>query len=166
MEPDDRFDAGVSGSAERARNGDPFAREAREKIKESAKPMLNEANRFAEEQKAAGAMQAENISRSVHAAAQELEKELPQAARYVHSAADSLQNASSALRQRSIEDLVHDFSRFARNQPAAAFAGSVLAGVAVSRLLRSSRAGSDDHGQSEGEATCHSRQGRDPSRTY
>jgi hypothetical protein len=78
------------------------------------------------------------VTRAVHSAADELGRELPQAAGYVHSVADRLESASSALRERSVEDLVSTFSSFARRQPAATFAGSVLAGFALSRFLKSS----------------------------
>jgi uncharacterized membrane protein YdfJ with MMPL/SSD domain len=47
--------------------------------------------------------------------------------------------AADDLRNRSMEDLVDSFTRFARRQPAAAFAGSVLAGFVLSRFLKSAR---------------------------
>jgi hypothetical protein len=56
----------------------------------------------------------------VHSAADELGRELPQAAGSIHSVADGLESASSALRERSVEDLVSNFNSFARRQPAAA----------------------------------------------
>jgi hypothetical protein len=64
--------------------------------------------------------------------------ELPQAAQFIHSAAEKLDGASSALGQHSVEQLLSSFNGFARRQPAAAFAGSVLAGFALSRFLKSS----------------------------
>jgi hypothetical protein len=92
----------------------------------------------ADEAKARGGDQVAGVSRAVHSAADELGRELPQAAGYIHSVADGLESASSALRERSVEDLVSTFNNFARRQPAAAFAGSVLAGFALSRFLKSS----------------------------
>jgi hypothetical protein len=76
----------------------------------------------------------------VHKAADELGQQLPQAASFIHAAADRLDQASSALRERSVEDLMSGFNRFARRQPAAAFAGSVLAGFMLSRFLKSAPA--------------------------
>src|SRR5262244_2219140 len=67
---------------------------------------------FAEQQKAAG--NAARLGHAVHEAADQLGKELPQAAGYVHSAADNLQRAAAALRERSIEDMIADFGSFAR----------------------------------------------------
>jgi hypothetical protein len=114
--------------------------EAREGAGEAAQTLKEKAQGAAEAQKAAGADQLSSLSAAVHGAAGELAKEMPQAAGYVHSAADALQSASSALRERSIEDLVSAFNNFARKQPAAAFAGSVLAGFALGRFLKSSSA--------------------------
>ncbi|HZT27565.1 MAG TPA: hypothetical protein VFA57_17860 [Pseudolabrys sp.] len=100
--------------------------------------MKDRARSFAEEQKAAGSERMEAVGRAVHDAADRLGQEMPAAAEYIHSAADTLENVSARLRNRSIDDLVARLDRFARKQPAAAFAGSVLAGFALSRFLKSS----------------------------
>ena len=95
----------------------------------------------AEEQKAAGAERIEAVGRAVHGAADQLGKEIPQAAPYIHSAAETLEGAASWLQGRSVDEFVTGFNRFARQQPAAAFAGSVLAGFALARFLKSSERG-------------------------
>src|SRR5437763_6796479 len=107
-------------------------------LKGMARGMKDEMVEAADEAKAEGVNQIGGISRAVHGAAEELRRELSQAAGYVHSLADRLESASSTLRERSVEDLMSDFNGFARRQPAAAFAGSVLAGFALSRFLKSS----------------------------
>jgi hypothetical protein len=43
------------------------------------------------------------------------------------------------LRNRSIDELIGTFTRFARQQPAAAFAGAVLVGFVLSRFIKSAR---------------------------
>lgn len=113
---------------------------ARATTGEAAQAACDHARNLAEEQKSAAADNVVRLSRAVHGAADELGKELPQAADYIHSAADRLQSASSAMRDHSVEDLVAGFTDFARKQPAAAFVGSVLAGFALSRFLKSSNA--------------------------
>jgi hypothetical protein len=105
---------------------------------QAADAMKGRTRQMADEAKDRGTDQMTGVSRAVHDAADRLGQELPQAAGYIHSAADQLGSASAALRERSIEDLVSSFSSFARRQPAAAFAGSVLAGFALSRFLKSS----------------------------
>jgi hypothetical protein len=139
MEQKPDYQSGDSIRSEASRDAASVASEARQAFSQATDPVVDKARNYAEERKYEGAGQIDSLGRSVHAAADELGKEIPQAASYIHSAADSIQQASSRLRDRSIEELMGDFSDFARNQPAAAFAGSVLAGFAISRFLKSSR---------------------------
>jgi hypothetical protein len=119
------------------RKGDSTT-DVQDELKEVTSDAKDEIVEAADEAKAKGAGQIAGVSRAVHSAADELGRELPQAAGYIHSVAEGLESASSALRERSVEDLVSTFNSFARRQPAAAFAGSVLAGFALSRFLKSS----------------------------
>lgn len=106
--------------------------------RQAAGQVAEEARAFAEQQKETGADNVARLGQAVHGAADQLGKELPQAAGFIHSAADTLQGAASSMRERSVEELVTCFRDFARRQPAAAFAGSVLAGFALARFLKSS----------------------------
>jgi hypothetical protein len=112
--------------------------DAQNALRDAAEPVKESVQKALDEQKAAGANRIADLGNAVDSAADEIGKELPQAAPYIHSAAESLRSASSALRERSIEDLVTSFTTFAREQPASAFAGSLLAGFALSRFLKSS----------------------------
>jgi len=134
---------GREHATESAEHGAPrdfsgVARDMKTTAREAAGHVMEEARDFAEAQRAAGADNVARLGRAVHGAAEQLGKDLPQAAGFIHSAADTLQSASSTLRERSIEEMVAGFSNFARRQPAAAFAGSVLAGFALARFLKSS----------------------------
>ena len=113
---------------------------AAEEVKERARSL-------AEQQKEAGAEQITGVARAVRGAAGELESQLPRAAEYINDAAARLEGAAASLRNRSAEDLLGDVERFARNQPAAFFGGAVLAGLALSRFLKSS---SPDTGSQRG----------------
>ena len=93
-----------------------------------------------EQQKRAGAEQLGSVARAVHGAAGELERQLPHAARYVHDAADRLDNAATALRERNVDDILRSVTQFARSQPATFFGSAVFAGFALSRFLKSSAA--------------------------
>src|SRR5215469_2334267 len=110
----------------------------RRKAGDAAGAVFEEARDFAEERKSAAADNVGRLSRAVHGAADQLGRELPQAAGFIHSAADRMQSASTSLHERSVEDMVGDLTNFARRQPAAAFAGALLAGFALSRFLKSS----------------------------
>jgi hypothetical protein len=125
--------------------------DVRDQLKGAASGENDEIVEAADEAKAKGVDQMAGLTRAVHCAADELGRELPQAAGYIHSVADRLESASSVLRERSVEDLVSSFSNFARRQPAAALAGSVLAGFALSRFLKSSAPRSQNRQYEAGE---------------
>jgi hypothetical protein len=112
--------------------------QAQQKFADAAEPLEDKARDMADQQKVAGADRLSRVGDAVHSAAQDLETDMPQLAGYIHSAAESLQDASNSLRTRNIEDLVGMYNDFSRKQPAAAFAGAVLAGFALSRFLKSS----------------------------
>ena len=116
-----------------------FISSAAESLKDrAAEALRNTAADFAETGKQQGAERIDRLGRAVHGAADELGKEIPQAADYVHTAAESLETAAEHLRSRSVEDLIGSFNRFARQQPVAAFAGAILAGFVISRFIKSS----------------------------
>jgi hypothetical protein len=105
---------------------------------QQAADTITQAERIAERQKQAGASQVDDVARAVHGAADELEEEIPKAAEFVHAAASRLEAGASALRQRSIGDLMTTFNDLGRKEPLALFGGAVVAGFAISRFLKSS----------------------------
>jgi len=106
----------------------------------STEELTEEARHLAEEQKVRGAESIGRVAQAVHSAASGLEADLPQAAGYIHEAADRLQQTAAALRQQSIEDIVTQINGFARRQPVAFFGGSMLAGFVLARFLKSTAA--------------------------
>jgi uncharacterized phage infection (PIP) family protein YhgE len=133
-------DTAVRGEERRSGDSASMLAGAAEALKNQAAEAIREtAGDFAEQQKREGAERIKGFGRAVHGAADEIGKEIPQAADYVHSAADRLEQAADELRNRNMEDLFDSFTRFARQQPAAAFAGAVLAGFVLSRFLKSAR---------------------------
>lgn len=92
----------------------------------------------AEDRKDRGARSIEGVADAVRDAADDLDGEVPYVSDYVRQAAEALSDFSQAIRDRSVGDLVDTVSDFARRQPTAFFAGSVLAGVVASRFLKSS----------------------------
>ncbi len=99
---------------------------------------VSEAEEVAERQKEAGAERVDEMARAVHSAADELGKQMPQAAELVHAAASRLEQGAEALRERNLRDLMGTFSDMGRKEPLALFGGAVVAGFAVSRFLKSS----------------------------
>ncbi len=99
---------------------------------------ITQAEQVVERQKEAGANRASEMAKAVHGAADELGKQMPQAAELVHTAASRLEQSADALRERNIRDLVGAVNDMGRTEPLALFGGAVVAGFAISRFLKSS----------------------------
>ena len=95
---------------------------------------------FAEEGKETTARQIGTVASAIRGVARELEGQMPKGAEFVRSAAATLESGAERLRQRSADEWLEGFKRFARDEPVALFGGAILAGFAVSRFLNSSRA--------------------------
>lgn len=106
----------------------------------STQELADHARGLAEEQKVRGAERLGGVAKAVHSAASEMERDLPQAAGYIHEAAERIDRASAAIRHQSIEEIISQIDEFARRQPVAFFGGSVLAGFVLSRFLKSTAA--------------------------
>jgi hypothetical protein len=98
----------------------------------------SEAEKVAERQKMAGAERADEMAKAIHAAADELGKQMPEAAELVHAAASRFEQGADALRERNLREIVGTFSEMGRKEPLALFGGALVAGFAVSRFLKSS----------------------------
>ncbi len=103
-------------------------RARKEQIGAAASSMKEKARAMADDQKAAGAERLSGFARAINVAADQLEDELPQAASYVREAAAKVDDVSTMIRERSIEDLMHEANRFARANTVAFFGISLVAG--------------------------------------
>jgi ElaB/YqjD/DUF883 family membrane-anchored ribosome-binding protein len=124
-----------------------FAQSAKNQASAAMQPIANNARSMADEQKARGAERIGNIAQAIHSAADEIAKEVPLAANYVHSAADKLDNASRTLRENSVDDLLRMTTEFAEERPYVFLGGAVAAGFMLMRLLRSSPVGDEESGE-------------------
>jgi len=115
-----------------------LGRQAKSNMAEATESAKAEARRIASQQKEAGADRLGEMAGAVHGAARTLETGMPQVASYVHGAAAQLEDAAKTLRHRSVDELIDGIGSFARAQPAVFFAGAVLAGLALTRFLKSS----------------------------
>lgn len=91
-----------------------------------------------ESNKTAGANAIANIAHSVKDAADGIEKQSPQVANMVRSAAEGVERISTDIRDRNVGELVDSVTKFAQRQPAAFFGVGILAGVVLTRIMRSS----------------------------
>ena len=111
---------------------------AQQKITDTIAPLKEDARSLMEQQKSLGADQLRDVARAVHTAAHEFEGQMPCFAQSVHRMARRLDDVSSSLRSRNVDEVVESVGQFAREQPAMFFGGAVLAGFALSRFLKSS----------------------------
>lgn len=125
-----------------------FAESAKQQAASAVAPIRDNARSLAEEQKQRGATRIDTVAQAVHNAAEELGREIPPAAEYVHAAADQLQRASRLLRENSVEDLLEMAVDLAEERPLLFTGGAVAAGFLLTRFLRSS---TPDYDESEEE---------------
>lgn len=114
------------------------AQAAQDRVVGGIETAKSEALGAARRQKDAGAEKINSVARSVHGVADSVQSELPQMSRSIHNAAAALERASTALRERKVEDLAAGAGDFARRQPMLFFGAAVIAGFAVARFLKSS----------------------------
>ena len=132
----------VSGAV---KEGSREMKEQAANVAETAKGLASQAGEklvdTAEKQKAAGADFVSGMAGAIRRAANEFDKDVPQAAQYIRLAADEIDTASDAFRKRDLQQLVADVQGFARRQPTAFLGAAVFAGFAVVRFLKTSTAG-------------------------
>ena len=98
------------------------------------------------EQRASGADYLHNVAGLVHQAADVFDREVPQASRYIHQAAQQIDTVAETVRTKNVKNALHDAQDFARRQPAIFFGGALLLGFAAVRVLKSSAPGSSQDG--------------------
>ena len=106
--------------------------------KDAASGAGDRLNSFAEGKKNDGADLIGGLAGAVRRAAGAFDDQLPQASDYIRQAAEQIDGASEALRQRDVSELVNGIQDFARRQPTAFLGITVLSGFAAVRFLKSS----------------------------
>jgi len=114
------------------------AEEVKAKLGEIAEPLKEKAEQFAQDQKEAGSGHMKSLASAVHGAARELEAGMPRIATSVHDVAMRIEQTADDIRNNNVEELFEKFDRYARQQPALVLGGAILAGVVLSRFLKSS----------------------------
>lgn len=92
----------------------------------------------AERTKGAAASEVENVANALRKAAGDMRQGSPQE-RTFGQIADSLADASEAIRDRDLGQIAGDVSNFAKRNPLAFLGGAALAGFAVTRFAKASQ---------------------------
>ena len=111
--------------------------EARGVVSNMANEAKNKISEIVDQQKTAGADRLASLSRAAQHAAGDLDEQNPQVAKLVRDAASSVDKFAGDLRSSSLSDVVESVTGFARKQPVAFFAASVLAGFVLARFVKS-----------------------------
>ena len=119
------------------------AKGAEQSLKDSATQLKESTAQLAEQQKKAGAGHLSGIAGAVHAAADQLDQQLPGAARYIHDAAERIDHAASGLRNKNFADIADGVRRLGQERPLALFGGAMLAGFVLTRFLKSGQSNGD-----------------------
>jgi hypothetical protein len=160
----------TSSSSPTSRGGDDrpgeLGNRARETLDEARQQAAGLASRVKDDGKAALSQQKEGAAEQVtgvadalRTTADELNRRNPQMGRFVSYAAERLEGFGTQLRNRDLDSLIDDATRWGRESPTALFAGSMAIGFLLSRFLKSS-ASTPRHSTSEAMGSASSRRGR------
>lgn len=124
--------AGLKDTAQTA------AEAVRQQATQFAGDVGHELSKTGEAQKARGVDAIRSFARAIDSAGAELESQSPMVARTVHEAARRVDGLSDNLSNRNVNELIDSAAQLARTQPALFFGGSIAAGFALARFLKSS----------------------------
>ena len=110
---------------------------AADALKTAASQAGDKLNQGLADGKAKGADYVSTLASAVRRAGEQFDRDLPIAGQYIRMAADQMDHSAAAIRSGSISDLVGSAQSFARSQPTAFLALSLVAGFGVVRFLKS-----------------------------
>lgn len=113
------------------------AAEARARAGDAADTVASEAANYAESAKDAAADEVRNVSSALRTAADEMRRGSPQE-RTFGQIADSLADASDAVRDKDLGEMVGTVSDFAKRNPMVFLGGAALLGFAATRFAKAS----------------------------
>jgi hypothetical protein len=106
---------------------------------EIARPATEKIAEVAQAEKALGADKLRTFAQAVHAAADNLDAEMPGVASHVRQAGGWIDQSAVHLREQRFEEMIDSIDGFARRNPALAFMAASLAGLALARFLKSAK---------------------------
>ncbi len=128
--------------------------QVREQTSRATEQAQQQAQAFLSQQKEVAAGHIESVAQVLHQTVDQLRERSPGAVSdYAERAVGSIDSLAKALRDQDIRGLVGQVEDFARRQPVLFMAGTVAAGFALARFLKSSSQGGETYGQDEGQYT-------------
>lgn len=140
-------DNAIRQSAEELKQG---SEELRSKATEVAKEATREGQEQVDQYRKAAAKKVDTLADSVKAAAAKLEEaDGGRLSTQIAAMADSLVKFSSALRDKSADELMNDVNRLARDNPAIFVGGAVAIGFGLARLARATAPSQSQEGSAK-----------------
>ncbi|WP_206076957.1 hypothetical protein [Palleronia sediminis] len=125
------------------------SRDLADQAKDASKGAMRDASDAAKAQaeaaKSSAADEVSNVSEALRAAADKSRSGSPQE-RTFGQIAEGLADASDAMRDKDLGEMVNDLNRFARKNPVAFLGGAALIGFAATRFAKASSSPSHDTG--------------------
>jgi vacuolar-type H+-ATPase subunit H len=134
----------ASGAASQSGTNGGNLKESASQLAEQAK---SEGKRHVETARQTTADSVEKLARSAKAAASELQQDdVGHLSQYLSNMADGMTRLASRMRDKSGEELVQEFGRIARENPALFVTGSVALGFGLARFARATAPGARSSG--------------------
>lgn len=113
--------------------------QAREQTGQAVEQARGSAFQMMDQQKGRAAEGLGSVAQALHQTADSLQgNDQGALGQYAHRAADTVEQISSQLRDKSVEQLLSEAERFARREPEVFLGGAVLLGLLASRFLKAS----------------------------
>tara|TARA_R100001369_G_scaffold11247_1_gene24717 strand:- start:169 stop:720 length:552 start_codon:yes stop_codon:yes gene_type:complete len=122
------------------------AADAKARAGDVADTVASEAASYAESAKGAAADEVQNVSSALRTAAEEMRRGSPQE-RTFGQIADSLADASDAVRDKDLGEMVGAVSDFAKRNPMVFLGGAALLGFAATRFAKASGSSAPHDGE-------------------
>ncbi|MBX9775742.1 MAG: hypothetical protein K2Y71_15275 [Xanthobacteraceae bacterium] len=113
------------------------ASKAKQAVSQTAATVTGQVKTLLDNQVGNGADMVGHVAGAVKRAAQELDRDAPQLAGLVRTAAERMDSYAGGLRDQSVDQLLRAASDFTRRQPAMVFGLAALAGFFALRTLKS-----------------------------
>lgn len=139
------------------------------KAQDLAEMTMERARSKGEQQKARATDEIEMLANALHDAGSTLDRDNAISGRFIHAAADRLQDISTRLDGRDVDGLVRESRQWARRNPAAFLGGAVAVGFLASRFFKASpddeweEHGNHESASSSGSVELSDRESRDRS---
>ena len=144
----------VSASAPASQDSEHVAQDAKQKAQQAAERVKSQGKEQLDSYRDTAAGEIEKVAQGVKAAAAELEgQDQTGLSHYVGDMAQSMVKFADNLRGKSVDQLVVDVNRLARDNPALFITGSIALGFGLTRFARASTRHSDDDYHRSGKST-------------